>query len=1396
MRAICTCMGSPSNSIDFKNNTVTKTSGNSYCLYVSANIPDNFNADYNNYYQPSGSIFYNPYVGTYGTIPAWRAATGKDMNSITYMPGFINASAGDLRPDPTSPASWALNGRGVQTTGNDKDRLGNPRAVTTLQGVPDLGAYEFTPTSTPPDCAMTPAAPPANGTQVVTFGQDTVAVLRWGPTVPTGFAVKQYTGTNPPGIMSINPTQMFYYVDFQGTGSALNYEQDLYFKDPWLGSIASKSALRLAEKVGTNNWSGYAPGTSIANIVRNFISTPSVNDVGALFTGIDVANNASADAIIEPAQPFCPGTYLVKLRIKNVGNNVINNVKIDWQQDGGAINTISHTNPININGSTQGNEAIITLGNITFGSAPVNIKAWTYLPNGVNDPVAIDDTLDKDYFAALSGTYTVGGTNPHFPTVVAAAKALEDYGTCGSVVFNIRPGTYTGQVNVKDPIRLSSATDRVTFQAENGNASSVNITYSSAATYDPTIRWDGIDHFTFRNLTINATGPTYGLGILMAGTCNNDSIEGCNINITSTTLTSYNMSIYAYYNNSFTCDKLMIRKSKLNGGFYGAYMYGTSNLYQNNVTIDSCEISACYGAIWSYYHNGMRITNNKLTGITISSYTGYYGIYSYYARQSPVIEGNRISRFYNMGMYFSYMSGNSASDKAIIRNNAVTMDPAKLSYYPLYVWYPNQIDVVNNTMINNGNSSSNYALYAYLVGSSSYKNNHFYNNVFAHLGGGHPYYVYIPSGYDNKLDYNNIYSSGTGKFSNYSGYASTSLDGWRTMTNQDMHSVTYRPSMKSNTNPEPDISDDASWALNGHGVHIAGNNKDINGNTRPETRPAGVPDIGAFEITPDVIPPAATAVPATAGPGDLQVFSFAGNEVGRIQWGTKAPAAPVEMRQYSGARESGIAAAAAPKGSMYFYTDVKPLSSASTYDFDFNLDYMETWLGDIPNDADLRLAHRVTGYPWMVYSGSLSTLDATTNNIDAASLNRFGKFSALENNSVASAFVRTTGSTVICIGNSVQLDAEPKNGDNYKWYRNGIAIPGADGPNAKSYTANQAGDYSVAITFGSSSGNKVVESVPATVSTIAAPNAIIGANKQLTYCVGNGLMLNAGNVPGVTYQWQLNGSDIAGATGSTHNVGQSGNYTVVVSNIGCSTVSAVTPVTSGPLNVTLGNDTSYCEVKNVYHKLDAGYPGAKYLWSTGDTTREIEVRQSGTYKVTVNGGINCIDDDEIVVTIDPLPSAQGISFVQNGNSYQFFPSGAIGATGFMWMFSDGSVSTQQNPTKVINGDLYVRLVMYNACGSDTVQLGWPLSVSNVVDESSVNVYPNPAKDRVTISVSGDAHLQEVEVLNSVGSVVYRGAVSGSATHSVDVSGLANGHYMLRATTTTGAVATRQFDVLR
>ena len=434
---------------------------------------------------------------------------------------------------------------------------------------------------------------------------------------------------------------------------------------------------------------------------------------------------------------------------------------------------------------------------------------------------------------------------------------------------------------------------------------------------------------------------------------------------------------------------------------------------------------------------------------------------------------------------------------------------------------------------------------------------------------------------------------------------------------------------------------------------------------------------------------------------------------------------------------------------MYFHTDISTQGSVLGLDMDFTLNYMDIWLGDIASENDLRLAHKIGAASWSVYNGALSNVTTTTNLLDA-NVYSLGSYTGLENGKVASAFVVPQGKLVFCVGDQAVLNAEPQNGDYYKWFFNGTAIAGAEGPNAKSYAAKQAGDYSVQIT----QSGKVIESGALTVSSIAAPNAVIGANGPLTYCTGNGLTLNAGSSTGVTYQWQLNGIDIPGANSSSYPVAQAGNYTVVAENIGCAAVSTPTTINAGPLVVNLGNDTTYCEQKNIFATLDAGFPGATYLWSTGETSKTIQPKQSGDYWVQVNGGPNCIDRDTMKVTIDPLPEAQGISFVQNGNSYKFFASGTVGVTGYMWLFSDGTTSTQTQPVRtILNDELYVRLVVFNACGTDTLQLGWPLTVGDVDTKNGVSVYPNPAKDNITVKINGNMNLQSITVMNAVGAVV-------------------------------------------
>ena len=1030
-------------------------------------------------------------------------------------------------------------------------------------------------------------------------------------------------------------------------------------------------------------------------------------------------------------------------------------------------------------------------------------------------PAIIAMVLSTTGFAQLNGNYTIGGASPDYPTLVSAVNALNSNGVSGPVTFDIRSGTYTGQVSINS-ISGASATNRITFQSETGNPSDVTINFNPGSSNNYIIRLNNASYITIKKITVTTLSTSRGRLIEFRTNASYNVVDNCILDAVGT---SSNMA--CIYGTSLRGTDNTFKNNMLTHGYYGIYFRGSGTSYSNNTkntVIENNEYdNVWYYSNYLYYQHNLKFRGNAITKtdngthygariyysdnkleftdntITMDGTGTRYGLYAYYNDGGMIVSNNKITitntgTKYGMRMYYNYGIPSNVSE---VMNNVIAIDNGTSTAYGLFNYYSEYQLTANNSINVKSTSSSTVAARFYFT-STAYSHNDVLNNAFSNeTGSGYTLYLYNGNqAYNNTWDYNNIYN-GTNKLIQTVSPSQTytTLASWQAAYDQDMNSISYDPGFTSTTDLRPNVNNPACWSLNGRAVHIQGNNLDYAKNNRIVNLADGVPDIGAYEFIPESLPPLATATPSTADPGDVQVFTFGQREVCQVKWGLSGRVPQLEVRQYSGEMGVGIAAAAAPFGTMYFHTDIDAVGNGNNFDFELNLDYMDIWLGTIGNENDLRLANKVPSYSWMVYSGMLSSSNALTNNIDAPKLVNFASFTGLENGSIPSAFVIPQGKTTICIGNSVVLDAEPKSGDYYKWFLNGKEIQGASGANATTYTATQPGNYSVEITY----SGKVVESIPLGISTIAPPNAVVKANGPLTYCTGNGLVLNAGNTPGVTYQWKLNGVDIPGATNSSYMVTQPGDYRVLVENIGCASTSTATAIQAGPLNVYLGNDTSYCEVKNVYAKLDAGYPGAKYLWSTGETTQTIQVKKAGKYTVHVDAGPNCVDDDEIIVNIDPLPAAAGISFVQNGNTYQFFPGGPVGATGFLWIFSDGTMTTANNPVKTITGDLYVRMVMFNACGSDTMQLGWPLTVSNVAEASDLSIYPNPASNNVNISLNG-AELNAVEVINSTGSVVYRAALKENK-HSIDVSGMANGHYMIRAVTSSGTV-TKQFNILR
>lgn len=1397
---------------DIHNNIIAKSSTNGrFLAWGAPTLSDFYTSDYNNFYTPApGTAWnYNPYSGatTTGTINTWKTSMNLDRNSLSYPPAFVGGATGDLTPDVTNSNVWSMHGRGIHIAGNDKDINGNTRPVVPGLGVPDLGAYEFTPNAgvIPPLCTVTPATPVAGGTQVYTFGLDSVASITWdaAATVPaTAPDCRQYSGVQPPSITTLNPTYMYFYTDISSSTSA-DYDANIYYKDPWIGTIASDMVLHLAKKDGANPWIGYPITVSGANTVRNFIYSPTSPKLSTygLYTGIDVADNAGVDSIVTPKGFFCAGTYPVTVRIKNNGNNPLTSVKIHWQLNGGPVTTINYTNTIPVNtGVPNSNAANIFLANVTFNTAANVFKVWTSDPNGVLDVIPADDTLNISLRAALNGTYTIGGTSPDFANVQQAVDDLNALGVCGPVVFNIRPGTYTSTkaLTIGNFIG-SSAANTVVFQSENGSASSVAINWAGGSSTGNAhaLRFADASYITIKNVTINSTGASYAYTLNFTGSSSNDSIVGCVLNVPNST-NYYHQNIYASVGSSN--EGIVIMNNEINNGYFGIYWNGNSSGGTRNINVSGNTFNNFYYyGTYFYYVSGWKYNNNVLNARSTAGYG--MTMYNYHTPSVPQpfeCNGNKIygiNPSYGAAMYIYYPHGylsSTLATKSKMTNNVITVVGSNYSYAGIYIFYPSNADFLNNSVSHTNTNTSGYAAYIY-ASYSPYNNNSVRNNAFINTGGGPALYYYAPSGTGNTSDYNNLYASGSTlaqiNGTNYANYPA--LRAGVASLGYDQNSISYNAGFtNANTDLTPDPTNPASWSLNGRAQQSTVTSTDINGNNRPTTLAAGVPDIGAYEFEPTVAPPAAVATPATAAPGVTQVFTFGGQPVATVKWNTAlALTTPLTVRQYSGRIPPANFTTISGGTHQYFYTDFIPSAIGTTYDFDLTLNYMDIWMGTIANESGLKLAHKHASTPWISYNAANSSTNATSNTIQANGVTTFGTFTGIPDGVNFSALlVPAGGKSYICSGDTVLLLASPVSGGSttytYEWFRNGVLIPGAA---SNTYAATLGGDYTVKIT-----GTQSSTSIPVGVVVTAPPMATVGASGALTYCNGSQLQLSASSPSGIlSYQWQLNGTNIPGATSQTYDVTTAGTYNLIVTNIGCSDTSTATIVNAGPINVNLGADITGCEIKNQPYILDAGYPGAKYLWSTGDTTQTIQIyKGSGTYSVFVDAGPSCQGSDAINVTINPLPTATGISYIRTNNTYIFNVAGAQNVTKVLWIFSDGTTHTANTVTKTYDGNLVAKLVIYNDCGTDTLQsVQWATNVTTTENvELEASLYPNPANEQTLLSVTG-AKIEDVTILNSLGQVVYRTMLSEKAGKvALPVSSFASGRYIVRATTTEGIIS--------
>lgn len=271
------------------------------------------------------------------------------------------------------------------------------------------------------------------------------------------------------------------------------------------------------------------------------------------------------------------------------------------------------------------------------------------------------------------------------------------------------------------------------------------------------IRFNGADYVTIDNLKIKNSNTTPG-GIWLTNQADYNTISNCEIFLNSNT--SANSSTY-YISmstsvtsptangttatgttgqpgsfNTFTGLKLYTQ-SGAPGPYYGVTLNGNSQNYssvaQNNIFSNSTISNFNYMAVYSYYPNGTRVEGNDISrsNAIAGGQTTLYGVYFYYpycTSRSSTISANNIhdlpfagastgntnlSSIYGTYVYYAY--GTPSNPFKMDGNTFKNIYYSTGSRYVNYIYYPQYIEMTNNTIESVQGTSTSSTAYDWYV---------------------------------------------------------------------------------------------------------------------------------------------------------------------------------------------------------------------------------------------------------------------------------------------------------------------------------------------------------------------------------------------------------------------------------------------------------------------------------------------------------------------------------------------------------------------------------------------------------------------------------------------------------------------------------------------------------
>jgi len=217
--------------------------------------------------------------------------------------------------------------------------------------------------------------------------------------------------------------------------------------------------------------------------------------------------------------------------------------------------------------------------------------------------------------------------------------------------------------------------------------------------------------------------------------------------------------------------------------------------------------------------------------------------------------------------------------------------------------------------------------------------------------------------------------------------------------------------------------------------------------------------------------------------------------------------------------------------------------------------------------------------------------------------------------------------------------------------------------------------------------------------------------------------------------------------------------------------------------INFGNDTVLCKGQSLL--LNATNPNSTYLWQDNSTDSIYNVYLQGTYWVKITNQYPCSSSDTINIAYSLNPSIPTIS--QIGNILT-----SSSAIGNQWLLNGQAITSDTNqsytvPSPITDTSCFSVTVtnIYGCSASSDTICFLPLGISEVIGNSGMFIYPNPANDKLYIELDNTTDgSAKVEFYDLTGKLCYSTSINTTLKlQTLNISSIKAGIYNLRITTT-------------